>query len=101
MKRAMLSIPARSLTLAVVIAAGRTGTGATVPPSITVPVRFTQTLDAAEAKAGDIVLIAGKGHEKVQTMSGGSVPFDDKQVAADVLREMGYEDGSATAGVSA
>jgi len=54
-----------------------------------------------EATAGDIVLIAGKGHEKVQTMSGGSVPFDDKQVAADVLREMGYEDASATAGVSA
>jgi len=58
-------------------------------------------LAIGEAKARDIVLIAGKGHEKVQTVSGGPVPFDDKQVAADVLREMGYEDGSATAGVSA
>ncbi len=39
------------------------------------------------AKAGDIVLIAGKGHEKVQILGDGTVPFDDVEVAAAVLRD--------------
>ncbi len=41
------------------------------------------------ARAGDIVLIAGKGHEKVQILSDGTVPFDDVAVAAGVLKEIG------------
>jgi UDP-N-acetylmuramoyl-L-alanyl-D-glutamate--2,6-diaminopimelate ligase len=40
------------------------------------------------AKVGDIVLIAGKGHEKVQILRDGTVPFDDVAVAAEVLREI-------------
>ena len=40
------------------------------------------------ARPGDIVLIAGKGHEKVQILRDGVVPFDDVAVAADVLREI-------------
>jgi UDP-N-acetylmuramoyl-L-alanyl-D-glutamate--2,6-diaminopimelate ligase len=40
------------------------------------------------ARAGDIVLIAGKGHEKVQILKDGTVPFDDVAVAARVLREL-------------
>jgi UDP-N-acetylmuramoyl-L-alanyl-D-glutamate--2,6-diaminopimelate ligase len=40
------------------------------------------------AKAGDIVLIAGKGHEKMQILAGGTVPFDDAAVAAEVLEEL-------------
>jgi len=40
------------------------------------------------ARAGDIVLLAGKGHERVQVMRDGEVPFDDAAVAAGVLREM-------------
>ena len=39
------------------------------------------------AEAGDIVLIAGKGHEKVQILKDGTVPFDDVAVAALVLKE--------------
>ena len=39
------------------------------------------------AKAGDIVLIAGKGHEKVQILGREAVPFDDAAVAGDVLAE--------------
>jgi UDP-N-acetylmuramoyl-L-alanyl-D-glutamate--2,6-diaminopimelate ligase len=40
------------------------------------------------ARAGDIVLLAGKGHEKVQILRDGTVPFDDVAVAAGVLKEM-------------
>jgi UDP-N-acetylmuramoyl-L-alanyl-D-glutamate--2,6-diaminopimelate ligase len=40
------------------------------------------------ARAGDIVLLAGKGHEKVQILGNGTVPFDDVAVAAAVLREL-------------
>lgn len=38
-----------------------------------------------EARRGDIVLIAGKGHEKQQIFADGPVPFDDVQEAARVL----------------
>ncbi|MBS1800759.1 MAG: UDP-N-acetylmuramoyl-L-alanyl-D-glutamate--2,6-diaminopimelate ligase [Acidobacteria bacterium] len=40
------------------------------------------------ARKGDIVLIAGKGHEKVQVLKSGTVPFDDVAVASQVLKEM-------------
>jgi UDP-N-acetylmuramoyl-L-alanyl-D-glutamate--2,6-diaminopimelate ligase len=40
------------------------------------------------ARPGDIVLLAGKGHEKVQILKDGTVPFDDVYVAAAVLREL-------------
>jgi UDP-N-acetylmuramoyl-L-alanyl-D-glutamate--2,6-diaminopimelate ligase len=40
------------------------------------------------ARPGDIVLIAGKGHEKVQILKDGTVPFDDVAVAAEVLKEI-------------
>ncbi len=40
------------------------------------------------ARAGDVVLLAGKGHEKVQILRDGTVPFDDAAVAAAVLKEL-------------
>ena len=39
------------------------------------------------AHPGDIVLIAGKGHEKTQILRNGTIPFDDAEVAAAILRE--------------
>ncbi len=44
----------------------------------------------AEAREHDIVLIAGKGHEKTQTIGAEQLPFDDAAVAAEALRELGY-----------
>lgn len=40
------------------------------------------------ARSGDIVLLAGKGHEKVQILADGTVPFDDAAVAAKVLGDL-------------
>jgi UDP-N-acetylmuramoyl-L-alanyl-D-glutamate--2,6-diaminopimelate ligase len=39
----------------------------------------------SDAAAGDVVLIAGKGHEKYQVIGGTSYPFDDVAVARDAL----------------
>ena len=43
-----------------------------------------------DAKPGDIVLIAGKGHEKVQVTRDGTLPFDDVEVARKALQRAGY-----------
>ncbi len=40
-----------------------------------------------QAKPGDTVLIAGKGHETVQIIEAERLPFDDRKVAADCLQE--------------
>jgi UDP-N-acetylmuramoyl-L-alanyl-D-glutamate--2,6-diaminopimelate ligase len=41
------------------------------------------------ANEGDVVLIAGKGHEQGQEFADRTIPFDDREVARDVLRRLG------------
>lgn len=41
------------------------------------------------AKAGDIILIAGKGHEKYQEIKGVKHPFDDKKIVTEQLIQVG------------
>jgi UDP-N-acetylmuramyl-tripeptide synthetase len=38
-----------------------------------------------QAKAGDVVMILGKGHESGQEFATGTIPFDDRQVAREAL----------------
>ncbi|HOW28829.1 MAG TPA: UDP-N-acetylmuramoyl-L-alanyl-D-glutamate--2,6-diaminopimelate ligase [Elusimicrobiota bacterium] len=40
------------------------------------------------ASKGDIVLLAGKGHETYQIFSDRTIPFDDRQVAREVLQSI-------------
>jgi UDP-N-acetylmuramoyl-L-alanyl-D-glutamate--2,6-diaminopimelate ligase len=49
----------------------------------------------AEAQPGDIVLLAGKGHEKIQVTREGSQPFDDTLVAREALGGSGFDCGGA------
>jgi UDP-N-acetylmuramoyl-L-alanyl-D-glutamate--2,6-diaminopimelate ligase len=45
-------------------------------------------LALAGADEGDVVVIAGKGHEQGQEIGDTVIPFDDRAVAADVLRRL-------------
>jgi UDP-N-acetylmuramoyl-L-alanyl-D-glutamate--2,6-diaminopimelate ligase len=44
----------------------------------------------AEARAGDIVLLAGKGHEQSIFRGTEKLPWDDRTVARDTLAELGW-----------
>jgi UDP-N-acetylmuramoyl-L-alanyl-D-glutamate--2,6-diaminopimelate ligase len=44
-----------------------------------------------EARAGDLVILAGKGHETYQVLKDRVIHFDDREVARDVLLELGYK----------
>ena len=43
-----------------------------------------------EAQAGDMVLLAGKGHETVQVLKDRTLPFDDREKAREILHRKGF-----------
>jgi UDP-N-acetylmuramoyl-L-alanyl-D-glutamate--2,6-diaminopimelate ligase len=48
---------------------------------------IARAVEAAEP--GDVVVIAGKGHEQGQELAGEILPFDDREVAREALRSLG------------
>lgn len=58
------------------------GTPCTIEPDRATAI----ALAIGEAAAGDVVLIAGKGHEAVQVVGDRTTPFDDREVARSALR---------------
>jgi UDP-N-acetylmuramoyl-L-alanyl-D-glutamate--2,6-diaminopimelate ligase len=48
---------------------------------------IARAIDAA--REGDVVVIAGKGHEQGQQLADRTVPFDDRDVAREALRRLG------------
>ena len=42
----------------------------------------------AHAEPGDIIVLAGKGHETYQILSTGTIHLDEREVVADALREL-------------
>jgi UDP-N-acetylmuramoyl-L-alanyl-D-glutamate--2,6-diaminopimelate ligase len=66
--------------------------------TIEVDRRKAISLAISEARPGDIVLLAGKGHEKVQVTRAGAHPFDDVKVAREALESNGFECDAASNG---
>jgi UDP-N-acetylmuramoyl-L-alanyl-D-glutamate--2,6-diaminopimelate ligase len=63
-----------------------TGTPYTIEPDRAVAIR----LALGAAAPHDVVLIAGKGHEKEQIVAGRTIPFDDAEIALSTLGQLGY-----------
>ncbi len=57
------------------------------PASIVVEPDRRRAIETAieRARPGDVVLLAGKGHETTQELRDGTIPFDDRQVARTLL----------------
>jgi len=66
-------------------------------PHIVEPDRATAIARALkEAREGDIVILAGKGHEPYQVLKDRTIAFDDREVAREVLRGYGYHKTTET-----
>jgi len=71
-------------------------------PHIAEPDRERAIRKAIEsAGPGDVVILAGKGHETYQILRDGPIPFDDREIARRVLRSFGYGNSRTALGVSA
>src|SRR5262249_10965060 len=74
-------------TIAAAIVAGAPGAkGARAKLEIELDRRSACAAALDEARAGDVLLVAGKGHETTQTIGVHVQPFDDREVARELLR---------------
>jgi UDP-N-acetylmuramoyl-L-alanyl-D-glutamate--2,6-diaminopimelate ligase len=82
----------RSEDPAAILASIEEGVRATGRSALTVPDR-SQAIAAAlrQAREGDVVVIAGKGHERYQEIAGRKEPFDERAVAREILAEIERE----------
>jgi UDP-N-acetylmuramoyl-L-alanyl-D-glutamate--2,6-diaminopimelate ligase len=68
--------------------AGVERTGATAAVELDRRAAVATALRAAQP--GDVVVVAGKGHESGQTAAGVTVPFDDRVVVREELEALGW-----------
>ena len=66
----------------------RAGVDAAHEPFVELDRRLAIRAAVGDAHAGDVVVIAGKGHETGQTAGGRTVPFDDRVVAREELEAL-------------
>jgi UDP-N-acetylmuramoyl-L-alanyl-D-glutamate--2,6-diaminopimelate ligase len=73
----------------------RSGIPAGVAAAVAVEPNRSRAIESAvaEARPGDVVVIAGKGHETTQTIGDTVRPFDDRQVARATLAALGPRAG--------
>jgi UDP-N-acetylmuramoyl-L-alanyl-D-glutamate--2,6-diaminopimelate ligase len=74
--------------VAQIVPGARRGGGAFV---VEVDRRTAIRLALAEARPGDVVVIAGKGHEAGQELADRTIPFDDRIVAREELATLGRQ----------
>ena len=67
-----------------------TGADASAHNRLTVVVNRAEAIEhiIRRARDGDIILLAGKGHEDYQIIGHERLPFDDRQIAREALRRM-------------
>ena len=65
----------------------------TTPFKLVVDRREAIDLALRSAEPDDLVVIAGKGHEATQTIRDRKLPFDDRVVAREILRDLGRPGG--------
>jgi UDP-N-acetylmuramoyl-L-alanyl-D-glutamate--2,6-diaminopimelate ligase len=58
-------------------------------PEVVVDRRAAIARAISLAREGDVVVVAGKGHETTQEIGDTLVPFDDREVAREALRRLG------------
>ena len=82
--------------LAAMTEGARAAEGAARAEVIVLPDR-REAIDTAVGRAnpGDVVVVAGKGHEQGQEYADRTVPFDDRSVLRDALRNRGFAAGVA------
>jgi len=63
--------------------------GAAAPVEVEIDRRAAIERALELARPGDVVVIAGRGHEREQELGGRRIPFDDREVARAALRALG------------
>ena len=71
--------------------AGEAPAGADAPAEIAGRRRALEAA-FARARAGDAVIVAGKGHEVTQSVAGQALPFDDRREARRALEALGWNE---------